>query len=136
MKDIRNSANWSFETRQIHIGQEEADSATGARAVPIYATTSYVFPDCQSAADRFSLREEGNIYGRLTNPTDYTYIYFSGGRKRGFSFGFWSGGDLLYISGIGKGGRAYRILQEYLWRHLQSAGQYAATDQRRYHNLS
>lgn len=70
MKDIRNSANWSFETRQIHIGQEEADSATGARAVPIYATTSYVFPDCQSAADRFSLREEGNIYGRLTNPTE------------------------------------------------------------------
>lgn len=73
MKDIRNSANWSFETRQIHIGQEEADPATGARAVPIYATTSYVFPDCQSAEDRFSLREAGNIYGRLTNPTEEVF---------------------------------------------------------------
>ena len=70
MTDIRNSANWGFETRQVHIGQEEADPATGARAVPIYASTSFVFRDCQHAEDLFALREAGSIYGRLTNPTE------------------------------------------------------------------
>lgn len=65
----KDSKNWGFETRQLHIGQEQPDSATDARAVPIYASTSYVFPDSQNAADRFSLRDGGNIYGRLTNPT-------------------------------------------------------------------
>ncbi len=69
MADIKNSKNWAFETRQLHIGQEQADPATDARAVPIYATTSYVFHNSQHAADRFSLRDAGNIYGRLTNPT-------------------------------------------------------------------
>ena len=67
--DIRDSKNWGFETRQLHIGQEQADPVTDARAVPIYATTSYVFHDSQHAADRFGLRDAGNIYGRLTNPT-------------------------------------------------------------------
>ncbi len=67
--DIRDSKNWGFETRQLHIGQEQADPATDARAVPIYASTSYVFHDSRHAADRFGLRDAGNIYGRLTNPT-------------------------------------------------------------------
>lgn len=58
-----------FETIQLHAGQEKPDPATDARAVPIYQTTSYVFHDSQHAADRFALREPGNIYGRLTNPT-------------------------------------------------------------------
>ena len=69
MSNIKNSANWSFETKQLHIGQEQADPVTDARAVPIYATTSYVFHDSQHAADRFALKDAGNIYGRLTNPT-------------------------------------------------------------------
>ncbi|MBO7386151.1 MAG: O-acetylhomoserine aminocarboxypropyltransferase/cysteine synthase, partial [Clostridia bacterium] len=69
MSDIRSSASWAFETKQLHIGQEHADPVTDARAVPIYATTSYVFHDSQHAADRFGLRDAGNIYGRLTNPT-------------------------------------------------------------------
>ncbi len=69
MADIKDSKNWGFETRQLHIGQEKADPVTDARAVPIYATTSYVFHDSQHAADRFGLRDAGNIYGRLTNPT-------------------------------------------------------------------
>ena len=69
MSDIRDSANWSFETRQLHIGQETADPTTDARAVPIYASTSFVFHDSQHAADRFGLKDAGNIYGRLTNPT-------------------------------------------------------------------
>lgn len=70
MTDIRNSANWSFETKQLHIGQEKADPATGARAVPIYASTSFVFDDCSHAEDLFALRDTGNIYGRMTNPTE------------------------------------------------------------------
>ena len=69
MANIHDPKNWSFETRQLHIGQEQADPATDARAVPIYATTSYVFHNSQHAADRFGLKDAGNIYGRLTNPT-------------------------------------------------------------------
>ena len=69
MANINDTKNWSFETKQLHIGQEQPDSATGARAVPIYATTSFVFDNSQHAADRFGLRDAGNIYGRLTNPT-------------------------------------------------------------------
>ena len=69
MSDIKNSANWSFETKQLHIGQEQADPVTDARAVPIYATTSFVFHNSEHAQDRFGLRDAGNIYGRLTNPT-------------------------------------------------------------------
>ncbi|MBQ8708458.1 MAG: O-acetylhomoserine aminocarboxypropyltransferase/cysteine synthase [Succinivibrionaceae bacterium] len=60
---------YRFETLQLHAGQEKPDSATGARAVPIYLTTSYVFNDSQHAADRFALKDAGNIYSRLTNPT-------------------------------------------------------------------
>lgn len=63
------SKNYHFETLQLHVGQEAADSATDARAVPIYASTSYVFHNAQHAADRFGLRDPGNIYSRLTNPT-------------------------------------------------------------------
>ena len=69
MSDIRSSTSWAFETRQLHIGQEAADPVTDARAVPIYATTSYVFHDSAHAAARFGLTDAGNIYGRLTNPT-------------------------------------------------------------------
>ena len=64
-----NERNLRFETRQLHVGQESADPATDARAVPIYLTSSYVFHNSEHAADRFGLRDAGNIYGRLTNPT-------------------------------------------------------------------
>ncbi|MDR2552740.1 MAG: O-acetylhomoserine aminocarboxypropyltransferase/cysteine synthase [Treponema sp.] len=63
------SEKWAFETLQIHVGQEQPDPATDARAVPIYQTTSYVFPSSKSAADRFALAETGNIYTRIMNPT-------------------------------------------------------------------
>jgi O-acetylhomoserine (thiol)-lyase len=63
------SKNYRFETLQLHVGQEQADPATDARAVPIYQTTSYVFHNSKHAADRFGLRDAGNIYGRLTNST-------------------------------------------------------------------
>ncbi|MBQ9910203.1 MAG: O-acetylhomoserine aminocarboxypropyltransferase/cysteine synthase [Lachnospiraceae bacterium] len=62
-------SNYRFETLQLHVGQEQADPATDARAVPIYQTTSYVFHNSQHAADRFGLADPGNIYGRLTNST-------------------------------------------------------------------
>lgn len=64
-----NERNLRFETKQLHVGQETPDPATDARAVPIYATDSYVFHNSQHAADRFALKDAGNIYGRLTNPT-------------------------------------------------------------------
>ena len=62
-------SQYKFEPLQLHVGQEQADPATDARAVPIYQTTSYVFHNSQHAADRFGLRDAGNIYGRLTNST-------------------------------------------------------------------
>ena len=62
-------SNYKFETLQLHVGQETPDPATDARAVPIYATTSYVFHNCEHAAARFGLQDAGNIYGRLTNST-------------------------------------------------------------------
>lgn len=66
---MANNNNYKFETLQLHVGQEQPDPASDARAVPIYATTSYVFHNSQHAADRFGLADAGNIYGRLTNST-------------------------------------------------------------------
>ena len=66
-------SNYRFETLQLHVGQETADPATDSRAVPIYATTSYVFHDCAHAAARFGLTDAGNIYGRLTNSTQEVF---------------------------------------------------------------
>ena len=63
-------SNYKFETLQLHVGQEQADPVTDSRAVPIYQTTSYVFHNSQHAADRFALKDAGNVYGRLTNPTE------------------------------------------------------------------
>ena len=62
--------NYKFETLQLHVGQEQPDPVTDARAVPIYQTSSYVFKNCEHAAARFGLTDAGNIYGRLTNPTE------------------------------------------------------------------
>lgn len=69
MSNIKDTTKWGFETKQLHIGQEEADPASDARAVPIYQTTSYVFKNSAHAAARFGLADAGNIYGRLTNST-------------------------------------------------------------------
>ncbi len=65
----RKDRNFKFETKQLHVGQETADAVTDARAVPIYQSSSFVFHNSQHAADRFALKDAGNIYGRLTNPT-------------------------------------------------------------------
>ena len=68
-KKTRSERHFKFETVQLHAGQEHPDAVTDARAVPIYLTSSYVFHNSKHAADRFGLRDAGNIYGRLTNPT-------------------------------------------------------------------
>ena len=65
--------DYKFETLQLHAGQETPDPATGARAVPIYATAAYVFDDCAQAAARFALADAGNIYSRLTNTTQEVF---------------------------------------------------------------
>ena len=72
-KMARKDRNLRFETLQLHVGQEQPDPATDARAVPIYQTTSYVFQNSRHAADRFSLADAGNIYGRLTNSTQEVF---------------------------------------------------------------
>ena len=107
MADIRDSKNWGFETKQLHIGQEQADPVTDARAVPIYATTSYVFHDSQHAADRFGLRDAGNIYGRLTNPTQDIFEQRIAALEGG-------------VAGI----------QDHLRRHIQSSGAYSSAHKR------
>lgn len=70
MKEVHkmSNKNYKFETLQLHVGQEEPDIASGARAVPIYQTTSYVFKNSDEAEARFALKDAGNIYGRLTTP--------------------------------------------------------------------
>ncbi len=72
-KITRENRKFKFETLQLHVGQEQADPVTDARAVPIYLSSSYVFHNSEHAADRFGLRDAGNIYGRLTNPTQGTF---------------------------------------------------------------
>ena len=72
-KKNRKDRNFHFETIQLHVGQEQPDPATGARAVPIYQTSSFVFDNCDHAAARFNLSDAGNIYGRLTNPTQEAF---------------------------------------------------------------
>ena len=69
-KITRENRKFKFETLQLHVGQETPDPVTDARAVPIYQTSSYVFRNCDHAAARFGLADAGNIYGRLTNPTE------------------------------------------------------------------
>ncbi len=72
-EDTNMSKKYRFETLQLHAGQEEAEAVTGAKAVPIYQTAAYEFKDCQQAEDRFALKEAGNIYSRLTNPTQSVF---------------------------------------------------------------
>ena len=92
-----------FETLQLHVGQEQPDSATDARAVPIYQTTSYVFHNAQHAADRFGLRDTGNIYGRLTNSTQGVFE----ARVAALEGGFRSSGCHLCVTEHSEGRRSY-----------------------------
>ena len=122
-------SGYKFETRQLHAGQEQADPATGARAVPIYATAAYVFDDCAHAAARFDLSEGGNIYSRLTNPTQEVLEKRAASLEGGAAAlapGIGRGSHHLYDSGTGAKWRAYRRPEDHLRRQLQSACPYPA----------
>ena len=112
---------YKFETLQLHVGQEQPDPATDARAVPIYQTTSYVFRDSAHAAARFGLADAGNIYGRLTNSTqdvlEKRIAALEGGRS-GAGAGLGRGGHHLHHPGPGPGGGSHRGPEDHLWRQL------------------
>ena len=103
---------YRFETKQVHVGQEQPDPTTDARAVPIYATTSYVFKDSAQAAGRFGLTEAGNIYTRLMNHRG------AGGRQRGRGHRFRRRCGRLHDTGAGAQRRQHRRRPHGVRRHL------------------
>ena len=120
-----------FETLQLHVGQENPDPATDARAVPIYQTTSYVFRNSQHAADRFGLRDAGNIYGRLTNSTQGVFedrvaaleggvagLAVARGRRRSSGNRLRCSSDQLHHSGARSGRRPHRSCRQHLRWYL------------------
>ena len=109
-----------FETLQLHVGQEQADPATDARAVPIYQTTSYVFHNSKHAADRFGLADAGNIYGRLTNSTQDVLEKRVAALEGGVAaLAVASGAAAITSSGSGR--RPHRCAENDLWWHIQLA---------------
>ena len=120
--------NLKFETLQLHVGQEQADPVTDARAVPIYLTSSYVFHNCQHAADRFGLKDAGNIYGRLTNPTEDIFEQRIAALEGGVAaLAVGSGAAInLCISGSCACRGSHCSCKEYLRWYLQPSGTYAS----------
>lgn len=119
--------NYKFETKQLHVGQEQPDPTTDARAVPIYATTSYVFKDSAQAANRFGLTENGNIYTRLMNPTSGVFekrIAALEGGAAALATASGSAAITYAIQNIARSGRSYCFLLLYLRRHAQSFRQH------------
>ena len=117
--------NYRFETLQLHVGQEQPDPASDARAVPIYATTSYVFKNSAHAAARFGLADAGNIYGRLTNSTQDVFekrIAALEGGVAALANRFRRCRYHLHHSGSCKAGREHRSCKHHLRRNLQPAG--------------
>ena len=116
--------NLKFETKQLHIGQETADPVTDARAVPIYATTSYVFHNSQHAADRFALKDAGNIYGRLTNPTEDVFekrIAALEGGTAALAVASGAAAVSYALQALAKAGEQHRSRKDNLRRHIQLA---------------
>ena len=108
-----------FETLQLHVGQEQPDPATDARAVPIYQTTSYVFRNSAHAAARFGLADAGNIYGRLTNSTQDVFekrIAALEGGVAALAVAFRRCCDYIYHSGVSAGRRSHRCTKNNLRR--------------------
>ena len=122
-------SNYKFETLQLHVGQEQADPATDARAVPIYQTTSYVFKNSAHAAARFGLADAGNIYGRLTNSTQDVLEKRIAALEGGVAALATASGAaaITFHSGTGPAGRPHRGPKDHLRRQLQSAGPHPAS---------
>ena len=137
MADIKDSKNWGFETRQLHIGQEQADPATDARAVPIYASSSYVFHNSQHAADRFGLRDAGNIYGRLTNPTEDVFeqrIASLEGGSAALAVASGAAAIDYTFQALAKTGE-HIVAPRPSTAELQPSGTYSSADQRHHRNI-
>ena len=121
-KKTRAERNFKFETLQLHVGQEKPDPVTGARAVPIYQTSSYVFDNCDHAAARFELSDAGNIYGRLTNPTEDVFeqrIAALEGGVAALAVASGAAAVAYTFENLAQVRRPHRICKKYLWRHLQ-----------------
>ena len=122
-----NTRKLHFETLQLHAGQEQPDPATGARAVPIYQTTSYVFRDSAHAAARFSLEDTGNIYGRLTNPTQDVFEQRMAALEGGTAaLALASGAAAITYAFLNIARQGDHSGPDHLWRKLQPAGAYPA----------
>ncbi len=125
-KKTRNERNLKFETLQLHVGQEQADPATDARAVPIYQTSSYVFHNSEHAEARFNLSDAGNIYGRLTNPTQDVFEQRVAALEGGVAalgpsisgHSIRCGGHYIYFPESRTKRRPYRLSKKYLRRKL------------------
>ena len=133
-KKTRAERNLKFETLQLHVGQETADPVTDARAVPIYQTSSFVFHNSQHAADRFALKDAGNIYGRLTNPTEDDLRENRSPRGWRCSTGSWlrRSSSNIHNSEPCTCRRPHRSSKEYLRRNIQSPCTYTQGLQCRY----
>lgn len=122
--------NLKFETLQLHVGQESPDPVTDARAVPIYATSSYVFRNSEHAAARFGLTDAGNIYGRLTNPTEDVFeqrVAALEGGVAALAVASGASSNFLYDSESCTGRRPHRSSKKYLWWNLQFVGSHIST---------
>ena len=120
---------YHFETLQLHVGQEQADPVTDSRAVPIYQTTSYVFHNAQHAADRFDLKDAGNIYGRLTNATEDVFEKRIAALEGGVAaLAVASGAAAINytIQALAQNGESHRCPENHLRRHLQPVGAHPA----------
>ena len=136
MAEIKNTANWAFETKQLHIGQEQADPVTDSRAVPIYQTTSYVFHNSQHAADRFGLADAGNIYGRLTNSTQDVFEKRIAALEGGVAALATASGAAAIsytIQALAQAGDHIVAAEDHLRRQLQPARAHPAPVRRRDH---
>ena len=121
-------SKYRFETLQLHVGQEAPDPVTDARAVPIYATTSYVFHDCAHAAARFGLTDAGNIYGRLTNSTQDVLekrVAALEGGVAALALASGAAAITYTLQALGQNGGHF-VAQKTIWRQLQPVGTYTS----------
>ena len=134
-KKTRAERNLKFETLQLHVGQENPDPATGARAVPIYQTSSFVFNNSDHAAARFGLQDAGNIYGRLTNPTETSFEQRMAALEGGVAALAVAPEQQhqLHHHQPGTEGRPYCIRKEHLRRFLQPAGTHPSAVRHQHH---
>ena len=135
-KKTREQRDFRFETLQLHVGQENPDPVTDSRAVPIYQTSSYVFRNSEHAAARFGLADAGNIYGRLTNPTEDVFekrIAALEGGVAALAVASGAAAITYAIEAIAQAGDPCGSSKEYLRWNLQLPGTHDQAVRREYH---